>query len=142
MAETAIQAAGRATVDAFERTARSALAPGGPFGAGDRERPAEGPGWSAEDRSSHILGAERWPAGDSDDGDARTAANTEANAGSTPETILGEPHDVIDRRITMPGSGAVDLIEVAVTPFVRTCRTAISCACTPSTCGCASRTWW
>jgi uncharacterized protein (TIGR03083 family) len=113
-----------ANIDAFEQTSRSVLALGGELAADDWERPTECPGWSVKDQYSHILGIERWLVGDTDDGEARTKANTaldvEAFRGQEPEQILGELRDVVGRRVVALRSGAVDLAEVIETPFGKT----------------------
>jgi uncharacterized protein (TIGR03083 family) len=111
----------QANIDAFEQTSQSMLVLGGELAAADWERTTECPGWSVKDQYSHILGIERWLLGDIDDGVTRTAANTaldvEAYRGSEPGEILGELHDVIERRVAALRSGAVDLAEVVLTPF-------------------------
>jgi uncharacterized protein (TIGR03083 family) len=113
----------QANIDAFEQTASSMLALGGELGPADWDRPTECPGWSVKDQYSHILGIERYLLGDTDEGDARTVANTaidvEARRGSEPAKILGELRDVIDRRLVALRSGAIDLAEVIDTPFGR-----------------------
>jgi uncharacterized protein (TIGR03083 family) len=113
----------QADIDAFEQTARSMLALGGELGADDWARATECPGWSVKDQYSHILGVERYLLGETDDGVIRTVANTdldvEALRGSTPQKILGELHGVIDRRVAMLRSGAVDFTEQIDTPFGR-----------------------
>jgi uncharacterized protein (TIGR03083 family) len=114
----------QANIDGFEQTSRSMLALGGELGPADWERATECPGWSVKDQYSHILGIERWLLGDTDDGEVRTVANTaidvEAWRDSEPAKILGELHDVIDRRVAALRTGAVDLAEMIDTPFGRT----------------------
>ncbi|HEY0543538.1 MAG TPA: maleylpyruvate isomerase family mycothiol-dependent enzyme [Actinoallomurus sp.] len=113
----------QANIDAFEATTRSVLALSGALGADDWKRATECPGWSVKDQYSHILGIERWLLGDTDDGVSRTADNTaldvEAYRDSAPGAILGELHDVIERRVASLRSGAADLTEVLLTPFGR-----------------------
>jgi uncharacterized protein (TIGR03083 family) len=113
----------QANVDAFEQTARSMLALGGELGADDWASVTECPGWSVKDQYSHILGVERYLLGETDDGLIRTVANTgldvEALRGSAPEKILGDLHGVIDRRVAMLRSGAIDFAEEVDTPFQR-----------------------
>ncbi|GAB2850702.1 maleylpyruvate isomerase family mycothiol-dependent enzyme [Actinoallomurus bryophytorum] len=120
MGETAWQT----NIDAFEQTSWSMLALGDELDPADWDRPTECPGWSVKDQYSHILGVERYLLGDTDDGETRTAANTaidvEARRDSEPAKILGELRDVIDRRLTMLRSGAIDLSEMTDTPFGRT----------------------
>jgi uncharacterized protein (TIGR03083 family) len=111
----------QANIDAFEQTARSMLALGGELGPADWPRTTECPGWSVKDQYSHILGIERYLLGETDDGQIRTVANTELDVealrGSEPEKILRELHGVIDRRVAVLRSGAVDLAEVIDTPL-------------------------
>ncbi|HZE34544.1 MAG TPA: maleylpyruvate isomerase family mycothiol-dependent enzyme [Actinoallomurus sp.] len=118
------EATWQANIDAFEQTSRSMLALGDELGSADWDRPTECPGWSVKDQYSHILGIERYLLGDTDDGEVRTTANTaidvEARRDSEPAKILGELRDVIDRRVAVLRSGAVDLTEMTDTPFGRT----------------------
>jgi uncharacterized protein (TIGR03083 family) len=117
MSETAWQA----NIDAFEQTSWSMFALGGELDDADWARPTECPGWSVKDQYSHILGVERYLLGEADDGEIRTVANTgldvEALRGSAPEKILEELRGVIDRRVAVLRSGAIDLAEVVDTPF-------------------------
>src|SRR3569833_1842767 len=117
MSETAWQA----NIDAFEQTAWSMFARGGELDEADWARPTECPGWSVKDQYSHILGVERYLLGEADDGEIRTVANTaldvEALRGSAPEKILEELRNVIDRRVAVLRSGAIDLAEEDDTPF-------------------------
>ncbi|MDN3357108.1 maleylpyruvate isomerase family mycothiol-dependent enzyme [Actinomadura sp. DC4] len=119
MSETAWQA----NIDAFEQTLRSMFALGGELDEADWGCPTECPGWSVKDQYSHILGVERWLLGETDDGRIRTVANTqldvEALRGRAPEEILGELRGVIDRRVAVLRSGAIDLAEVIDTPLQR-----------------------
>jgi uncharacterized protein (TIGR03083 family) len=114
----------QANIDAFEQTSRSMITLGDELGPADWDRPTECPGWSVKDQYSHILGIERYLLGEADDGEVRTTANTtldvEARRDSEPAKILGELRDVIDRRVTVLRSGAIDLAEVIDTPFGRT----------------------
>jgi uncharacterized protein (TIGR03083 family) len=117
------ETAWRANIDAFGATSRSLLALGGELGAADWRRATECPGWSVKDQYSHILGIERWLLGDTDDGVNRTTANTaidvEAYRDSDPGAILGELHDVIERRVSALRSGELDLAAMVDTPFGR-----------------------
>ena len=117
------ETAWRANIDAFEATSRSLLALGGELGPADWDRATECPGWSVKNQYSHILGIERWLLGDTDDGESRTSANTaidvEAYRDSDPGAILGELHDVIERRVSALCSGRLDLSAVVDTPFDR-----------------------
>ena len=118
MAETT---AWQANIDAFEQTALSMLALGDTLSPADWDLPTECPGWSVKDQYSHILGVERYLLGDTDDGEVRTAANTEvdveARRAAPPGSILGDLRDVVERRVTALRSGAVDLAEALTTPF-------------------------
>ncbi len=108
-------------IDGYEQTARSMLALGGELAGGDWARPTECPDWSVADQYAHVLGIERWMAGDTDDGVRRSAANThldvEASRGRPPAELLAELAGVIDRRVAALRSGAVDLAEPVETPF-------------------------
>ncbi len=119
MSETTWQA----NIDAYEQTVRSMHALGGELRAEDWPRPTDCPGWSVKDQFSHVLGVERWLAGDVDDGVRRTVANTaidvEALRDTPVEKILDALADVLDRRLAVLRAGGIDLTEEIETPFGR-----------------------